>query len=73
MDGKKNERIQSLFFERYSIDTARFSRDGNQVIVTGDRNFFKVYDMIEEKIMQIPMMRGMFRSSLRFIPLSIRL
>lgn len=58
VDGKKNERITSLFFERYSIDTSRFSRDGNQVIVTGDRNFFKVYDMIQEKIMQIPMMRG---------------
>ena len=50
--------MQSLFFDRYSIDTARFTRDGNQVIVTGDRNFFKVYDMIDGKIMQIPMIRG---------------
>ncbi|CAF3330442.1 unnamed protein product [Rotaria socialis] len=58
VDGKKNERIQSLFFERFSIDTTHFTQDGNQVIVTGDRNFFKVYDMIEGKIMQIPMMRG---------------
>ncbi|CAF1286179.1 unnamed protein product [Rotaria sp. Silwood1] len=58
VDGKKNERIQSLFFDRFSINTTHFSQDGNQVIVTGDRNFFKVYDMIEGKIMQIPMMRG---------------
>lgn len=58
VDGKKNERIQSLFFEKYSIDTARFTRDGKQVIVTGDRNFFKVFDMIEAKTMQIPMLKG---------------
>ncbi|CAF0783944.1 unnamed protein product [Adineta steineri] len=58
VDGKKNERIQSLFFDKFSIDTTRFTKDGNQVIVTGDRNFFKVFDMIEGKIMQIPMMRG---------------
>ncbi|CAF0906716.1 unnamed protein product [Adineta ricciae] len=58
VDGKKNERIHSLFFERYSIDSTHFTKDGNQIIVTGDRNFFKVYDMIEGKISQIPMMRG---------------
>lgn len=60
VDGKKNERIQSLFFEKFSLDTAHFTRDGHQVILTGDRNFFKVFDMIEEKVIQIPMTRGEF-------------
>ena len=56
------ERRMNVFnhfiFDRYSIDTTHFTQDGNQVIVTGNRNFFKVYDMIEGKIMQIPMMKG---------------
>jgi len=58
VDGKLNNRIQSVFFDNYSLDTAHFTRDGNQVILSGKRNFFKVYDMIEGKIMQIPMMKG---------------
>lgn len=47
-----------MFFEKFSLDTTHFSQDGNQVILTGDRNFFKVFDMMEEKVMQIPMGRG---------------
>eukprot|EP00088_Acartia_fossae_P013005 TRINITY_DN16736_c0_g1_i2.p1 TRINITY_DN16736_c0_g1~~TRINITY_DN16736_c0_g1_i2.p1 ORF type:complete len:612 (-),score=195.92 TRINITY_DN16736_c0_g1_i2:70-1710(-) len=56
IDGKTNPKIQTVNFKDFPVKTAKFSTDGNEVIV-GSQHFphFFVYDMIAGKIVKVPL------------------
>mmetsp|Transcript_17016 Transcript_17016/g.28701 ORF Transcript_17016/g.28701 Transcript_17016/m.28701 type:complete len:535 (+) Transcript_17016:177-1781(+) len=45
IDGSRNPKVQTVFLEDMPIHTARFSGDGRQVIMSGRRRHFYVYDL----------------------------
>lgn len=45
IDGTRNAKIQSIFFEDYPIHKASFLPNGSQVIVSGRRNYFHSFDL----------------------------
>ncbi|XP_062388409.1 U3 small nucleolar RNA-associated protein 18 homolog [Sardina pilchardus] len=60
VDGKTNPKIQSIHLERFPVNKACFSANGEQVIATGMRNkLFYIYDMMEGKIIPVPTVRGL--------------
>ncbi|XP_063077888.1 U3 small nucleolar RNA-associated protein 18 homolog isoform X1 [Engraulis encrasicolus] len=60
VDGKTNPKIQSIHLEKFPVNKACFSMDGEQVIATGLRNkLFYIYDMMEGKIIPVPTVRGL--------------
>lgn len=60
VDGKTNPKIQSIHLEKFPVNKACFSANGEQVIATGMRNkLFYIYDMMEGKIIPVPTVRGL--------------
>ena len=53
-----NPKLQSVHIQRFPITTAHFSRDGEEVILAGQRKNFFVYNMMAGKITQIHGIRG---------------
>lgn len=64
IDGKANEKIQSVFFDRMPIHTAHFSADGSTIFASGRRKFFYAYDIEKGKVDQIPWVQGFEGTSL---------
>lgn len=58
VDGHANPKIQSIHIQGFPISNARFSQDGKEVILTGRKRRFFVYDMMAGKIMPIRGIRG---------------
>ncbi|KAJ3381741.1 U3 snoRNP protein [Entophlyctis sp. JEL0112] len=58
VDGKFNPKLQSVFFKDMPIHSAGFSADGRQVVVTGRRKFFYVYDVEAGQAERIAAIRG---------------
>ncbi|KAI9354558.1 WD40-repeat-containing domain protein [Zopfochytrium polystomum] len=58
IDGRRNEKIQSVFFRDLPIFSADFTIDGRQVVVAGRRKFFFVYDIQAGAVNKIPGIRG---------------
>ena len=51
IDGKTNPKIQTVHFEDFPLETAKFSSNGEEVIAGSlARKNFYVYDMIAGKI-----------------------
>ncbi len=61
VDGQVNPKLQSVHIQRFPITTAHFSRDGEEVILAGQRKNFFVYNMVAGKITQIHGIRGKTR------------
>ncbi|XP_017309879.1 U3 small nucleolar RNA-associated protein 18 homolog [Ictalurus punctatus] len=60
VDGKTNPKIQSIHLEKFPVNKACFSADGEQVVATGMWNkLFYIYDMMEGKIIPVPRVRGL--------------
>ncbi|XP_036421728.1 U3 small nucleolar RNA-associated protein 18 homolog [Colossoma macropomum] len=60
VDGKTNPKIQSIHLERFPVNKASFSANGEQVVATGMKNkLFYIYDMIEGKVIPVPRVRGL--------------
>ncbi|OCT62695.1 UTP18 small subunit processome component L homeolog isoform X1 [Xenopus laevis] len=60
VDGKRNQKIQSIHLEKFPIYKAQFSADGEQVIATGLRSkMFYIYDMMGGNIIPVPRIRGL--------------
>ncbi|XP_030649296.1 U3 small nucleolar RNA-associated protein 18 homolog isoform X2 [Chanos chanos] len=60
VDGKTNPKIQSIHLERFPVNKACFTANGEQVVATGIRNkLFYIYDMMEGKIIPVPTVRGL--------------
>ncbi|XP_012280583.1 U3 small nucleolar RNA-associated protein 18 homolog isoform X2 [Orussus abietinus] len=60
VDGKENEKLHSMRYERFPINTARFLKDGTQIIVGSKmRNYCHSYDLITGKTFKIPLPHAM--------------
>lgn len=58
IDGKMNQKIQSVYFQDMPIYNASFFPDGQEVIVTGRRRFFYIYDLNKGSIIKINGIKG---------------
>ncbi|XP_026871915.2 U3 small nucleolar RNA-associated protein 18 homolog [Electrophorus electricus] len=60
VDGKSNPKIQSIHLEKFPVNKACFSANGEQVVATGMRNkLFYIYDMMEGKVLPVPSVQGL--------------
>jgi U3 small nucleolar RNA-associated protein 18 len=65
LDGKKNSKLASVFFEDMPISSACWTGgDGAEVIATGRRPFFYTYDVASGKAHKIPRILGRDEKSL---------
>ncbi|EKX37648.1 hypothetical protein GUITHDRAFT_77909 [Guillardia theta CCMP2712] len=53
VDGKKNPKVQSVYFEDLPITSAEFSADGDEVFVSGRRKHFYVYNLAAAQIEKV--------------------
>jgi len=58
VDGEKNAKIQSLHVENFPIYCARFTTDGQQVVLGSRHKAFYNYDMISGALMNIQPIKG---------------
>lgn len=56
IDGKENTKLASIIFDNYPIASARFLKEGNEIII-GSRfhNYSQTYDLITGSIYQTPL------------------
>lgn len=45
VDGEKNAKLQSIHVHNFPIHSARFTGGGSQIVITGRRRFFHVFDL----------------------------
>eukprot|EP00057_Strongylocentrotus_purpuratus_P019458 XP_011673932.1 PREDICTED: U3 small nucleolar RNA-associated protein 18 homolog [Strongylocentrotus purpuratus] len=64
VEGRHNPKIQSVFVEQFPIHCAHFASQGTEVVLSGKRKFFYIYDMIAGKVSQIPYIRGIQENKL---------
>lgn len=59
IDGKENNKLHSVKFQRFSINTARFLKDGTQIVV-GSMSFAHCfsYDLISGNTRKVPLPHG---------------
>ncbi|KAL8029100.1 hypothetical protein ABFX02_14G206300 [Erythranthe guttata] len=70
VDGKKNEKIQSIFLEDCPIRKAAFLPDGSQAIVTGRRKFAYSFDLVKAQVDRIGPLAGRDEKSLESFEVS---
>jgi len=58
IDGKINEKIQSVHIEDFPIYSASFTPDGTQIISSSQRKYFYVFDLGSGNIQKIPWVQG---------------
>ena len=58
INGDTNPKLQSLHLENFPVLTARFTPDGREVIASGIRRGFFVYDMYSGKVDKIHGIKG---------------
>lgn len=50
IDGKDNNKLQSIKFDKFPVNCARFLKDGTEIILgTKYRNYFQIYDLMTGK------------------------
>ncbi|XP_039536352.1 U3 small nucleolar RNA-associated protein 18 homolog [Pimephales promelas] len=60
VDGKTNAKIQTIHLEKFPVNKAAFSADGEQIVATGWRNkLFYIYDMMEGRVIPVSNVRGL--------------
>eukprot|EP00004_Rigifila_ramosa_P013354 TRINITY_DN2947_c0_g1_i1.p1 TRINITY_DN2947_c0_g1~~TRINITY_DN2947_c0_g1_i1.p1 ORF type:complete len:493 (-),score=101.76 TRINITY_DN2947_c0_g1_i1:9-1487(-) len=64
IDGRKNTKVQSVFFRGVPLHTATFTPDGSRIYCSGRRHFFFRYDVLHGAIEQIPQIVGISEKSL---------
>lgn len=70
IDGKRNTKIQSIFLDDCPIRKASFLPDGSQVIVSGRRKFFYIFDLMKAKVDKIGPLVGRDEKSLEVFEVS---
>ncbi|XP_073129315.1 U3 small nucleolar RNA-associated protein 18 homolog [Henckelia pumila] len=70
IDGKKNEKIQSIFLEDCPIRNASFLPDGSQVIISGRRKFAYSFDLVKARVDKIGPLTGREEKSLESFEVS---
>ncbi|KAJ2707522.1 U3 snoRNP protein [Coemansia sp. IMI 203386] len=58
VDGKDNQKIQSIFFKDLPITTAHFIRGGKEVVASGRRNWYYSVDVEKGSVARIPGIPG---------------
>ena len=56
-----NQTMQSVHIQDFPISTAHFTSDGTEVVMSGERKSYYVYDMIAGKITRICGIRGIYK------------
>jgi len=64
IDGKNNSKVQGVHFEDLPIQYAEFSADGSEVLVSGRRKFFYVYNLAGASVSKV---QGVLGSSDKFL------
>ncbi|XP_076864377.1 U3 small nucleolar RNA-associated protein 18 homolog isoform X2 [Brachyhypopomus gauderio] len=60
VDGKTNPKIQSIHLEKFPVNKACFTANGEQVVATGIKNkLFYIYDMMGGKVIPVPTVHGL--------------
>ncbi|XP_014675635.1 PREDICTED: U3 small nucleolar RNA-associated protein 18 homolog [Priapulus caudatus] len=70
VDGKYNPKIESIYFEKFPIHTAHFSRNGEEIIVSSKFGHFYYYNMIAGKIIKVPWNKATEQAELKRFELS---
>lgn len=70
IDGKINPKIQSVFFKDMPIHHAEFHPSGDQIVVSGRRKFFYIYDIQSGVIDKCPGIWGKEEKSLEKFSIS---
>jgi U3 small nucleolar RNA-associated protein 18 len=70
INGLDNKKIQSVYFKDLPISTADFTKDGEQVVLSGKKPYFYIFDMKHESIEKIPFIQGRNERSLEYFELS---
>jgi U3 small nucleolar RNA-associated protein 18 len=58
IDEKKNQKVASYFIKDLPIFSASFSPDGNEIFVTGRRNYFYTIDLAKGTTDRIHSIQG---------------
>jgi len=58
IDGVNNPKVQSIYLSDLPIYNAKFNNNGEELIATGRRPIFYVYDIVKGKIIKIPGIKG---------------
>lgn len=70
VDGKRNPKVQSVFINDCPVRKAAFLPDGSQVILSGRRNYFYSFDLVNAKADKIGPLTGRNEKSLEFFEVS---
>eukprot|EP00040_Diaphanoeca_grandis_P010789 m.55281 g.55281 ORF g.55281 m.55281 type:complete len:524 (-) comp22045_c0_seq2:444-2015(-) len=71
VDGKVNRLLQSVHFQDLPIYSAAFTRGGSEIILSGRRKFFYVYDLQSGSIKKVDELQGRAEKSLEFLYSSV--
>lgn len=66
IDGKENEKIQSIYFADLPLTSAAFTPNGKEVIVSGTKKHFYVYDIVAGKVERVESIIGIIISDFRY-------
>ncbi|PKA63464.1 U3 small nucleolar RNA-associated protein 18 like [Apostasia shenzhenica] len=70
VDGKRNTVVQSIFVEDCPVRKASFLPDGSQVILSGRRKFFYVFDLLKATVDKVGPLTGREEKSLEAFEVS---
>lgn len=59
IDGKNNPKIQSVFLDKFPVMSARFSANGEEVVLGSKHRSFYYYDMMAGKVVFVPKIKGL--------------
>ncbi|KAB0792569.1 hypothetical protein PPYR_14528 [Photinus pyralis] len=59
VDGKRNNKLHSVAFERFPILCAQFARDGNEAILGSRHSHLYSYDLMAAKAHRVPLPHGL--------------
>ncbi|KAK5639763.1 hypothetical protein RI129_010574 [Pyrocoelia pectoralis] len=62
VDGKRNNKLHSVAFERFPILCAQFAQDGNEAILGSRQSHIYSYDLLVAKAHRIPLPHGLTQS-----------
>jgi len=70
VDGVRNKKLESLHFEDLPVHKAAFSEEGTEVVLTGRRKFFYIYDVASARVDYVAGIQGRDEKSLENFAIS---
>jgi WD40 repeat protein len=58
IDGRQNPHLQTIFFEDMPIFSAHFTPDGKEIILSGNKPYFYVYDVMANRVDKVSHITG---------------